>query len=436
MAAIKAEAAPYLEAFRGDPAEPAWLADMRAKSLAAFGERGFPTRRDEAWRFTSTRPLTEKFFIPVRREPVRRDLAIPANDDADIGKYGFKGPTYRVVFANGIAQGLPRKLPPGLWLGSITQAVSGRPEAAKLAISETDLRGNQPFASLNAALFADGFVLELDEGIILDRPIEIVHRAQSALPTSIYLRNAIRIAPGSKVTVMETYVGEGAYWDNVVTSIAVAEGASLTHVNIQDESREAVHFATVRTSVEQSASYQNFSLTLGANLSRNDIQVLLGEGATVNVAGAYLQRGDQDTTNAVVIDHAEPNATTRELFKGVLDGRSHGAFLGTIRVREGAQKTDAKQTSRALMLSDRASVNIKPELSILADDVKCSHGAAVGDLDKDTLFYLRARGIGVDEARRMLVEAFLLETIDTLESPETQEHLARHVRRWLAVEEA
>jgi Fe-S cluster assembly protein SufD len=431
MAAIKAETVPYLDAFRANPAEPAWLVEARAKSLAAFGERGFPTRRDEAWRFTSTRPLTEKFFIPVRR-----DSAVPANQDPDFGKYGFEGPTYRLVFANGIVRELPGKLPPGLWLGSMAQAISRCPEAAKFAISETDLRGNQPFASLNVALFADGFVLDLDEGIMLDRPVEIVHLGQSALPASIYLRNSIRIAAGSEATVIETYVGQGAYWDNVVTSIAVAEGASLRHIKLQDESREAVHFATARISLGWSARYQNFGLTLGANLSRNDIQVLLGKGAHVNIAGAYLQRGDQDTTNAVVIDHAEPDATTRELFKGVLDERSHGAFLGTIRVREGAQKTDAKQTSRALLLSDRASVNTKPELAISADDVKCAHGAAVGDLDKDWLFYLRARGIGVDEARRMLIEAFLLETIDTIESPKAREHLARHVRRWLAAEEA
>ncbi len=431
MAAIKAEAVPYRDAFRANPAEPAWLVDARAKSLAAFGERGFPSRRDEAWRFTSTRPLAENFFVPVRR-----DLAVTANEDTDFGKLGFEGPAYRLVFANGIVRALPSKLPPGLWLGSMSQAISERPEAAEFAISEIDLGGTQPFASLNAALFADGFVFDLDEGVALDRPIEIVHLGKSALPTSIYLRNSVRIGAGSEATVIETYVGQGAYWDNVVTNIAVAEGASLTHIKLQDESREAVHFASARISLGWSARYRNFGLTLGANLSRNDIQVLLGKGAHANIAGAYLQRGDQDTTNAVVIDHAEPDATTQELFKGVLDERSHGAFLGTIRVREGAQKTDAKQTSRALLLSDRASVNIKPELAIFADDVKCTHGAAVGDLDKDALFYLRARGIGVDEARRMLIEAFLLETIDTIESPEVREHLARQVRRWLAAEKA
>jgi Fe-S cluster assembly protein SufD len=431
MAAIKAEAVPYLDAFRTNSAEPEWLVDARAESLAAFGERGFPTRRDEAWRFTSMRPLTEKFFLPVRG-----DQTVAANDDADIGEYGFEGSTYRVVVADGIVQRLRSKLPRGLWLGSMMQALAGRPELAKLAISETDLRGNQPLASLNAAFFADGVALDLAEGIVLDRPIEIVHLARSAQPTSIYLRNSIRIAPGSEATVIETYVGEGAYWDNVVTSITVAEGASLTHIKLQDESRDAIHFATARISLGWSARYQNFGLTLGANLSRNDIQVLLGKGAHVNIAGAYLQRGEQDTTNAVVIDHAEPNATTHELFKGVLDERSHGAFLGTIQVREGAQKTDAKQTSRALLLSDRASVDTKPELAIFADDVKCAHGAAVGDLDKETLFYLRARGIDVDEARRMLIEAFLLEAIDTVESLGMREHLARHVRRWLAAGDA
>jgi Fe-S cluster assembly protein SufD len=187
----------------------------------------------------------------------------------------------------------------------------------------------------------------------------------------------------------------------------------------------------LRGAIADGAIYQNYSLTLGALLSRQDKILQLGANAKVDLAGAYLQRGDQDTTTAIVIDHAAPGATTRELFKGVLDERAHGAFLGTIRVREGAQKTDAKQTSRALLLSDRAAVDTKPALEIFADDVKCAHGAAVGDLDKDMLFYLRARGIGLDEARRLLVEAFVLDTIATVERPELRDHLARAVRLWL-----
>ncbi|HEX4112891.1 MAG TPA: Fe-S cluster assembly protein SufD [Stellaceae bacterium] len=428
MATVKTEAAPYLDAFRADTAEPAWLADARRVALAAFGERGFPSRREEAWRFTSLRPLADKFFPP---QMASRPTPMPMADmAARLRRYGLER-SYRLVYLNGIFHSLLGDLPKGVWLGSMARAIAERPEVAKRAIADSDLVGGQPFASLNAALFVDGFVLALDEGQILDRPVEIVHIADNAEAASIHLRNVIALAPNSRVTVTETYIGKGPYWTNAVTNVSVGEGATLTHIKLQDEGTGALHFGLLRASLASSAIYRNFGLTLGANLSRQDVQVLLGDGAEVDVAGAYLQRGDQDATNAIVVDHAAPNAITRELFKGVLDERAHGAFLGTIRVREGAQKTDAKQTSRALLLSDRASVDTKPELEILADDVKCAHGAAVGDLDKETLFYLRARGIGADEARRMLIEAFVLEAVETVEQPELREHLARHVHRWL-----
>jgi Fe-S cluster assembly protein SufD len=429
MAAIKTEATPYLDAFRADPREPAWLAEARRAALAAFGERGFPNRREEAWRFTSLRPLTDKIFPPF--SPPRRKPGSMAQMDTGFRRYGMEGRTYRLVFVNGVLQSEASQVPKDVWLVSLARTIAERPDLAKRAINESDLAGGQPFASLNAALFADGFVLALDEGVTLDRPVEIIHIADNIEAASIHLRNVIVLAPRSRATVIETYIGSGSYWTNSVATITVGDGASLTHIKVQDESREAIHFGMVRATLAASAKYRNFGLTLGGNLSRNDVQVLLGDGADVGVSGAYLQRGEQDATNVIVVDHAAPNATTHELFKGVLDERSHGAFLGTIRVREGAQKTDARQTSRALLLSDRASVDTKPALEILADDVKCAHGAAVGDLDKETLFYLRARGIGADEARRMLIEAFVVEAIETVEQPELREHLAARVRHWL-----
>jgi Fe-S cluster assembly protein SufD len=427
MAAVKAEAAPYVDAFRARPGEPNWLADDRVAALKAFGASGFPTRRDEAWRFTSLRPLSDTIFPPAPPNP------LPQGGRATLPLEGVRTtfPTYRLVIENGRVTATPEHLPQGLWLGSLARAVAERPDLARRAIGETDRAGGQPFASLNAALFADGYVLALEEGVVLDRPVEIEHRADSDAPASFHLRNVVALAPNSRATLMERFDGRGAYWTNAASTVAIGAGASLAHVQVQDEARAALHFNLVRADLGKAATYRSFGLTLGANLSRRDVQILLGDSADVAVAGAYLQRGDQDTTNCVAIDHAAPGATTRELFKGVLDERAHGAFLGTIRVREGAQKTDAKQTSRALLLSDRASVDTKPALEIFADDVKCAHGAAVGDLDKDALFYLRARGIDLDAARRMLVEAFVLDTLDTVEQPELREHLARHVREWL-----
>jgi Fe-S cluster assembly protein SufD len=434
MSAIKTEAAPYLDAFRADASEPSWLADHRRAALTAFGERGFPSRREEAWRFTNLRPLTENIFPPPRRTP-----GSTVEVDTGLRRYGaegIEGAKYRLVFLNGMLQSGPTDLPKGVWLASMARTIVERPDLAKQTLDPSDLAGGQPFASLNAALFADGFVLALEPGVTLDRPVEIIHIAETASAASIHSRNAILLGAGAKATLMETYLGTGAYWTNAATEVAVGDGAALAHIQLQAEDTHAIHLTMARAKLAKNASYQNFGLTLGANLSRRDVQIALGEGASCAVNGAYLLRGEQDTTNAIFIDHAAPGATTRELFKGVLDERAHGAFLGTIAVRQDAQKTDAQQTSRTLLLSDRAAIDTKPELDILADDVKCSHGAAVGDLDKDMLFYLRARGIGADEARRMLIEAFVLDAIETVEQPEFRAHLSRHIRRWLGREEA
>ncbi len=461
MSAIKTEAAPYLDAFRANASEPAWLVDHRRAALTAFGERGFPSRREEAWRFTNLRPLTAHAFAPIPSPSIgegrnaERQRGISGGGDAGGaitptrsqpsaaralphqggGKLGAEidlgVPTYRLVFLNGILQSGPTDLPKGAWLASTARTIAERPDLAKQALDPSDLAGGQPFASLNAALFADGFVLALEPGATLDRPVEIIHIAEAVSAASIHSRNAILLSAGAKATVIETYSGKGAYWTNAVTEVAVGAGAALVHIQLQDEDRRAIHLAMARAKLAKGASYRNFGLTLGANLSRRDVQIALGEGASCAVNGAYLLRGEQDTTNAIFIDHAAPGATTRELFKGVLDERAHGAFLGTIAVRQDAQKTDAQQTSRTLLLSDRAAIDTKPELDILADDVKCSHGAAVGDLDKDMLFYLRARGIGADEARRLLIEAFVLDAIETVEDMRIREHLSSRVRRWL-----
>ena len=429
MNVIKPEAAPYLDAFRAR-SEPDWLAAHREAALARFGERGFPSRREEAWRFNNLRLLGRDVFPPVAGD---------AKADPElIGRYRLPGATHRLVFVNGrfsekhseIGQ-----LPKGAWLGSTAKALNERPELVERSLDDSDLAGGQPFASFNAAFFEDGFILALDAGVELAQRVEIIHLAEASAPASLHLRNAVLLAPNSRATLVETYIGRGPYWTNGVTALYLDRDAALTHVKIQDEGSEAVHFAVNRTNIGHGAQYRNFGLTLGARLSRQDVAAFLNERADCSVNGAYLLRGEQEATNAILIDHAGPNGTTRELFKGVLDERAHGVFLGRIGVRPDAQKTNAQQMNRNLLLSPGAAIDTKPELDILADDVKCSHGAAVGDLDKDTMFYLRARGIGLDEARRLLIEAFVLEAVETVEEPALRDHLALQVRRWLGAEE-
>jgi Fe-S cluster assembly protein SufD len=275
-------------------------------------------------------------------------------------------------------------------------------------------------------------VLSLEPGVALDKPVEIIHWAHAA-ERSFHLRNLIVLGAGSRATVIESFAGAGRSWTNAVAIVDVGAGAALRHVKLQDEAVDAIHFGQIRATLAREAKYESFVLTLGGRLSRHDSFVTFaGEGAACGLFGAYLLRGEQEATNATFVDHASPRCTTTEVFKGVVDERAHGVFLGKIAVRQDAQKTNAHQLNKNLLLSPRANVDTKPELEILADDVKCSHGATVGDLDEDALFYLEARGIPAPEARRMLIEAFAADAIDKIEDDlALRAHLVAHVQRWL-----
>ncbi len=274
-------------------------------------------------------------------------------------------------------------------------------------------------------------MLTLDPGVQLDRPVEILYWGE-AKEQSFHPRSLIRLGAKAEATVIESFAGAGTYWTNSVTRIELGDGASLAHVKVQDEDASALHFGQARITAAAGAFYESFVLTLGASLSRHDSFVrYAGAGAAAKLHGAYLLRGEQDATNATFVDHAVAHCTTDEVFKGVIDERAHGVFLGTIAVRPDAQKTDAHQLNKNLLLSPRAAVDTKPELEILADDVKCSHGATVGDLDENALFYLEARGIPAPEARRMLIEAFAADAIDRIEHAGLRAHLSAQLQRWL-----
>ncbi|MDE2228277.1 MAG: Fe-S cluster assembly protein SufD [Alphaproteobacteria bacterium] len=425
-----AEIQPYIEAFkaRAQAGEPDWLWHRREGAMQRFAELGFPTRKQEAWRFTDLRPLQRVAFPPA--------IAVAQATTDDIALWRFKGETYRIVLVDGAfvpALSAIDDLPTGAWLASTAQTLREWPELLDPAVRETDTVGAQPFAALNAALFTDGFVLALQPGVALDRTIEVIHLGRAANRSS-QLRNVILLGPNSRATVIESYAGTGAYWTNAVGVIGVGAGAALRHVKLQDEDTAAIHLGQHRVDLGCNARYESFTLSLGGRLARNETHLKLdGEGAACGLFGATLLRGEQEGTIATVVDHAAPGCTTREYFKSVADDRAHGVFLGTIGVRPQAQKTDANQLSKNLLLSRRAAVDTKPELEILADDVKCSHGATVGDLDETALFYLESRGITVAEARRILIEAFAAEVIERLEDDaDLRAHLGRHVARWLA----
>src|ERR1700732_4317592 len=305
-------------------------------------------------------------------------------------------------------------------------AIAERPDLVRAGLDTQPQ--DRPFASLNAAFFADGFVLDIAPGVALDRPVEIVHLASGDAGGSLHTRSLVAIGAGSRASIFETFAGRGSYWRNDVIELRLGEGAEFARVALVEEAADALHFGEMLAALGSASRLASFVLLLGGRTVRYEATVRSeGEATHCALHGAFVLSGRQEANIVTTVDHAAPGGETREVFKGVAAGRAHGAFQGRITVRPGAQKVDAHQLSRNLVLGPRAAIDTKPELEIYADDVKCSHGAAVGDLDEAALFYLSTRGIGREEARRMLIEAFVREAVELVGSAPLREHLLRRV---------
>jgi Fe-S cluster assembly protein SufD len=434
---VKPEARPYLDAFgSGDPGrrarEPDWLAGHRGRSLARFAELGFPSRRSEAWRYLDLRGLEEVPMLPAGAMRVVPGVATRAQ----LAEVGFSEAAYRLVLVDGrFAPELSavEGLSPGVWLGGMATAITERPDLVRSAI-EAPLDAARPFGALNAAFFTDGFVLDVAPGVDLDRPVEIVHLASGATGGSLHTRSLVAIGVGSRASVFETFAGLRSYWRNDVVELRLAAGAELARVALVEEAVKALHIGEMLAVLGRTSRLTSFVMLLGGRTVRHEATVRSeGEATHCALVGAFVLSGRQEMNIVTTVDHAAPGGETREVFKGVAAGRAHGAFQGRITVRPGAQKVDAHQLSRNLVLSPRAAIDTKPELEIYADDVKCSHGAAVGDLDEAALFYLRTRGIGREEARHILIEAFVREAVELVGSPQLREHLLSRLARRLAM---
>jgi Fe-S cluster assembly protein SufD len=275
-------------------------------------------------------------------------------------------------------------------------------------------------------------VLALDPGVTLDAPVEIVHLASGASEASFHTRSLAVLGAGSRASVIEIYTGEGRYWRNDVLAARLAEGAILHRAVAVEEAPEALHFGHLDATLASHAEFAGFALLLGGRRVRHQANLrLAGEAGRVRLDGAFLVGGNDEANIVTTVDHAAPGGQTTELVKGVAADRGHGAFQGCMIVREGAQKTDASQQSRNLIIGRRAVIDTKPELEIYADDVRCAHGATVGDLDETSLFYLRARGIPPEEARQMLVEGFLREAVEEIGDRAVRAHLLARLGRHL-----
>jgi Fe-S cluster assembly protein SufD len=411
-------------------AEPAAVRALRRRAIERFGEIGFPTTRQEAWRFTNVAPL-------ARTEFRRAGAPAPTVDPAVLAALTWDAAA-TLVFADGrFVPALSRReeLPPGTFVGSLAEALESRGSDAAHTAHSADIEpwlgrqasfAEQAFVALNTAFFEDGACLWIPRATTIDKPIHLLFLASTptdGAPVASFPRNLIVAGEASQVRIVETYatvrgVGtptSGVYLTCPVTEIYAGAHAVIDHYKVQRESHEAFHMATFEVHQERSSAVSSHSISLGGGLVRNDVNALLdGEGSDTILNGLYMIGGRQFVDHHMRVEHAKPHCTSHELFKGVLDGRARSIFNGLIHVRHGAQKTDAKQSNRNLLLSKDAVANSNPQLEIFADDVKCTHGSTVGQLDDDAIFYLRSRGIGAEAARSLLTYAFASDIVERI----------------------
>ena len=407
-----------------------WLAELREAGFARFAALGLPSPRQESWKYTNLRALQRIDFAPGTDTPVSVDRLPSLLPSGSAG--------HRLVFVNGRFRADlsdTAELPAGVAVGGLAEALERSPEALAGQLGRIANGADQPFLALNTAMLRDGLLLRVGRGVMVEAPIEIVMiGAAPRGPIAYHPRHLILLEPGSQVTVIEHHVslGEGATFGNAVAEIEVGAGAVLNHYTLQAEGLAAFQVTTRHVRLDQDAHYDAFGLSVGGRLTRNEISVRLeGSGSECRLNGAYLMRGRQHCDNTTLIEHLVPGTSCREVFKGVLDDEARGVFQGRIVVHPEAQKSNGHQLSKALLLSDRAEIDVKPELEIFADDVQCSHGATAGALDGDALFYLRSRGIPDARARRILIEAFLAETINSIAAEGLCPALMSGVVAWL-----
>jgi len=392
---------------------PAWTMPLREAARARFAKVGFPTRRDEEWKYTSTMPIVETPFRLAEGGTVSADHLAP---------YGLGDIDHvQLVFVNGrLVPHLSTlvDLPKGVEVASLSDFAAADADGVKANLAKFAKIDDNPFVALNTSVLGDGGYISIPKGVVVETPIHLlfVSTAEDGATVS-HPRNLIVCGENSQATIVETYVGVGedVYFTNAVTEFVVAESAVVDHYKVQRESLAAFHVATTQIQLARASNFRSHSISLGGSLVRNDINaVLAAEGIECTLNGLYMARGRQTVDNHTSIDHAMPHCDSHELYKGIIDDNGRGVFNGKIFVREDAQKTDAKQTNQALLLSPEAQVNTKPQLEIYADDVKCTHGATIGQLSDEALFYLRARGIDKDTARNLLTYAFASDVVSRI----------------------
>jgi Fe-S cluster assembly protein SufD len=405
---------------------PTWLPELRRAAMDRFTRVGFPTSRDEEWRFTPVSAIAQAEFPPAPAATVARAALTP---------YLFGHAEWpRLVFVNGkLAPELSSvsALPPGARAGSLASALRADPALVEPHLSRYARPETTAFTALNTALMRDGAFVHVPAGTELALPVHLLFVTTAGSRGVAHPRNLIVVERGARASVVESYVGLGGdapYFTNAVTEVVSGEDAWTEHTRLQREGDHAYHVGLTQVAQARGSHYRSFTLAMGGAISRHNLHVQLNApGIETLMYGLYLARGDQVVDNHTAIFHDHPNCNSWEVYKGVLEDRSRAVFNGKVLVKPEAQKTDAKQTNRNLLLSDTAKVDTKPQLEIFADDVKCTHGATVGFLDPGAQFYLRSRGIPADAARRLLTYAFAAEVVNEVALEPVRQELDRLV---------
>ena len=410
-----------------------WLDNRRSQARSLLEGVGLPTTRQEDWKYTNIRPITRKTFHPVSASCGWHDrdhlesVKLPGLD------------SHRLVFADGILVrelSSCEELPAGVTVASVADVLRADDARLEKLLGSALPSSPHGFTAMNSSFVVDGAYLDIGPGTVLDKPVELLFICACAGEGRLGMpRNLIVGRPGSRASVIERYlsVDETRSLTNAVSEVILEEGAQLSHHRITDESSRSFHVGGLFAALDGDSRLDACSVTLGGSLVRNDVLVHLeAPGAAVDLAGLYLARGRGHIDNHTHVVHNSPGARSRELYKGVLNDRSRAVFHGRITVQAGAQQTDSEQSNQNLLLSRDAEVDTKPQLEIYADDVKCSHGATVGQLDEMAVFYLRSRGMGESEARRMLTQAFAGDILERINLESLRSHLDQCVSQRLS----
>jgi len=425
----------YLDSFtefhkRAPGKGQAWLRELREKAFARFCETGFPTTHDEDWRFTNVSPIAKTSFQLATVEK------LPTLERVE--PFFVPGRACQLVFVNGkFAEALSSigNLPSGVRVSSLAAQISRDPAALQPHLGRYLNIDRDAFSALNTAFLEDGAYVHIRRGTVINDPICILFISTSSeKPLMSHPRNLIVAENETQATIVEDYVslGESPAFCNTATELVAGDNAVVSHYMAEREHQQAFNISTLRLQQGRSANVSSHSVLLGGGLVRNNVHpVLAGEGSECLINGLFIGNGQQHLDNYMLVEHASPHCASRQFYNGILDDQAHGVFHGRIIVHKDAQKTDAKQTNRNLLLSDDARIDTKPQLEIYADDVKCTHGATIGQIDENALFYLRSRGIDEISARKLLLLAFANECLDRMATNPAREHVERLINEHL-----